>query len=77
LKRRREKVRWELRRTEAGWEAVTPTGRSYVPQDVAVRNLAARLARLTTSDGSAAHDSKILLQESQLANLLSTLLENK
>jgi len=76
-KRRREKVRWELRRTEMGWEAVTPTNRSYVPQDVAVRNLAARLARLTTSDGSAAHDSKILVQESQLANLLSTLLENK
>ena len=77
LKRRREKVRWELRRTETGWEAVTPTDRSYVPQDVAVRNLAAHLARLTASDGSAAHDNKILLQESQLSNLLSALLENK
>jgi hypothetical protein len=77
LKGRREKVRWELRRTETGWEAVTPTDRTYVPQDVAVRNLAAHLARLTASDGSAAHDDRILRQESQLANLLSALLENK
>jgi hypothetical protein len=77
LKGRREKVRWELRRTETGWEAVTPTDRTYVPQDVAVRNLAAHLAKLTASDGSAAHDEKILRQESQLANLLSALLENK
>ena len=77
LKGRREKVRWELRRTETGWEAVTPTDRTYVPQDVAVRNLAAHLARLTASDGSAAHDDRILRQESQLANLLNALLENK
>ncbi len=77
LKRRREKVRWELRRMETGWEAVTPTDRTYVPRDVAVRNLADQLARLTASDGSAAHDDKILRRESQLANLLSVLLENK
>ncbi len=30
-KRRREKVRWELRRTESGWEAITPADRTYVP----------------------------------------------
>jgi hypothetical protein len=76
-KRRREKVRWELRKTESGWEAIAPTDRTYVPNDVAVRNLAAQLARLTEGDGSAAHRETVLRQESQLANLLSGLLENK
>jgi hypothetical protein len=76
-KRRREKVRWELRRTESGWEAITPSDRMYVPNDVAVRNLAAHLARLTARDGAAAHQETVLRQESQLANLLSALLENK
>jgi len=76
-KRRREKVRWELRRTDSGWEAITPADRTYVPNDVAVRNLAAHLARLTERDGAAAHQETVLRQESQLANLLSALLENK
>jgi hypothetical protein len=76
-KRRREKVRWELRRTESGWEAITPADRTYVPNDVAVRNLAAQLARLTERDGPAAHQETVLRQESQLANLLSALLENR
>jgi hypothetical protein len=77
LKRQKEKVRWELRRTESGWEAVTPKDRNYVPHDVAVKNLAAQLARLTESDGAAAHQETVLRQESRLANLLSVLLENK
>jgi len=76
-KQRHEKVRWELRRTESGWEAVTPTNRTYVANDVAVRHLAARLAHLTETDGAAAHQEAVLLQESQLANLLSALLGNK
>jgi hypothetical protein len=76
-KRRSEKVRWELRRTESGWEAVTPADRTYVPNNVAVRNLAAQLARLTETDGDAAHSETVLRQESQLANLLSGLLESK
>ena len=74
-KRRREKVRWELRRTESGWEALTPADRAYVPSDVAVRNLAAQLAQLSERDG--AQQETLLRQESQLANLLSALLENK
>src|SRR5437762_8026612 len=74
-KQRHEKVRWELRRTESGWEAVAPTNRRYVPNDVAVRHLAAQLARLTDGDGDAAHQETVLRQESQLANLLSALLE--
>jgi hypothetical protein len=77
FKRRREKVRWELRRTESGWEAITPADRIFVPNDVAVRNLAARLARLTEKDRAAAHQETLLQQESKLANLLSALLENK
>ena len=76
-KRRREKVRWELRRTESGWEAITPADRAYVPNDVAVRNVAAQLARLTEKDSAAADQETVLRQESQLANLLSMLLKNK
>lgn len=76
-KRRNEKVRWELRRTKSGWEAVAPVDRTYVPQDAAVRNLAAQLARLTESDDAAAHQETVLRQESQLANLLSGLLDKK
>jgi len=76
-KRRRERVRWELRRTESGWEAITPTDRTYVPNDVAVRHLAAQLAQLTARDGGAAHPETVLRQESRLASLLSALLEKK
>lgn len=76
-KRHKEKVRWELRRTESGWEVVTPTDKTYVPNDVAVRNLAAQLARLTENDGPNAHLDATVRQESQIANLLSALLENK
>ena len=76
-KRRREKVRWELRRTESGWEAITPADRAYVPNDVAVRNLAAQLARLTERDAAGADQETVLRQESQLANLLSALLKDK
>jgi NlpC/P60 family protein len=76
-KQRHEKIRWELRRTESGWEAVTPSNRTYVPNDVAVRHLAARLAHLTETDGAAAHQEAVLRQESQIANLLSKLLDDK
>jgi hypothetical protein len=76
-KLRHEKIRWELRKTESGWEAVAPADRTYVPSDAAVRNLAAQLARLTEGDGSAVDQETILRQESQLANLLSGLLDNK
>jgi NlpC/P60 family len=76
-KRRHEMIRWELRRAESGWEAIAPSNRTYVPRDVAVRHLAGQLARLTASDGAAAHEEVVVRQESQLANLLSALLENK
>lgn len=71
---RREEIRWELRHTDLGWEAVTPSDRTYVSHDVAVKNLAAQLARLTDTDDAPLE--AILLQESHLANLLSALLAN-
>jgi hypothetical protein len=73
--RSREKVRWELHRTPAGWQAIAPTDRTYVPQDVAVRNLAAQLARVTEGDAAAGHRETVLRRESQLAKLLSGLLD--
>jgi hypothetical protein len=69
------KVRWELRKTDSGWEAIAPADRAYVPSDVAVRNLAAQLARLTEGDRAPTHQEAVLRQESKLANLLSALLE--
>lgn len=77
VKNQRQKVRWELRRTESGWEAMVPADRNYVPRDVAVKSLAAQLARLTESDGAAAHEEKVLRQESRVANVLSALLQSK
>ena len=74
LKGRGEKIRWELRRTESGWEAVRPSNRAYVSHDAAVKDSAAQLARLTESDGAAVHQEAVLQLESQLANLLSALL---
>jgi NlpC/P60 family len=73
-KPRRENVRWELRRVPTGWEVVAPEDRTYVPRDVAVKNLAAQLAQLTQRHGATAHQSTVVQQESQIANLLSALL---
>ena len=72
LEKRRENLRWELRRTGLGWEAVTPLDRVYVPRDIAVRILAGQLARLTQNDGGDA----LLSQEARLAGLLHALLGN-
>jgi hypothetical protein len=73
-KPRRENVRWELRRVPAGWEIVAPQDRTYVPHDVAVKDLAAQLARLTQSGGPTSSRAGVAQQESHLANLLSALL---
>jgi hypothetical protein len=77
VKRRQETVRWELRRTESGWEAVTPVDRAYVPHDVAVKNLAAQLARISASDEAAQHQDAALKQEAEIAGILNALLQNK
>jgi len=73
-KPRMENVRWELRRVPAGWEVVTPQDRTYVPHDVAVKDLAAQLAQLTQSKGATASRATLVQQESHIANLLSALL---
>jgi len=74
LQKRSEKVRWELRRTKTGWQAVAPLDRTYVPRDVAARILAAQLAQLTQSDGAAKHSETVLREEAELAKLLNALL---
>ena len=76
-KERHENVRWELRRTESGWEAVRPKDRTYIPQDIAVKNLADQLARLANGNGAAQHQPEVVQQESQLASLLNLLLQNR
>jgi NlpC/P60 family protein len=73
-KPRRENVRWELRRVPTGWEVVTPQDRTYVPHDVAVKDLAAQLAQLTQSESATAYRATVVQQESHIANLLSALL---
>src|SRR2546422_1021086 len=66
-----------FRRVSSSREGTNHRRAVNVPNDVAVRNLAAQLARLTEEDGTAVHQETILRQESQLANLLSGLLDNK
>jgi hypothetical protein len=75
--RRREKVKWELQRTASGWEAIASAERTFVPEDVAVRNLAAQLARVSEADVPTAQREIVLRQESQLAKLISGLLDKK
>ena len=72
-----ENVRWQLRRLPTGWEVVVPADRTYVPHDVAVKNLAAQLAQLAQSNAASAHDVSVMRQESRIANLLGALLEIK
>jgi hypothetical protein len=73
-KERRENVSWELRRMPTGWEVATPPNRTFVPRDVAAKQLAAQLARLTQSEGAGAHEGTVLREESQIASLLGALL---
>jgi hypothetical protein len=75
LKRRREKVRWELRRDSSGWQVVAPAEQVYVGRDDAVRVLAAQLAEMAQSEAAAQHDESVLGQEARLANLLSALFQ--
>jgi hypothetical protein len=76
FKRRREKVRWELRRDASGWSAIAPADRTYVARDSAVRVLAAQLAEMTQSDAAAQHQENVIGQEARIANLLSALLQD-
>jgi hypothetical protein len=77
LTKHSEEVRWELRRGKSGWEAVSPVGRTYVPRDVAVRELAGRLAELTRGDAGVTRAGAVRQEESRLAKVLSALLEDE
>jgi hypothetical protein len=77
FKRRREKVRWELRRDAFGWTAIAPVERVYVARDGAVRVLSAQLAEMAASDAAARHDESLIGQEARIVNLLGALLEKK
>jgi len=76
-KKRQEKRRWELRRTAAGWTALTPLECAYVPRDAAVRILAEQLARLAGKDSDGPQVPATLRQEAQLAAALNDLLKEK
>src|SRR6202158_1156553 len=60
LKKRREKVRWEMRRTGSGWEAGPPPDRTDVPRGRAVKNLAGQLARLIERVGHVATQGEVV-----------------
>jgi hypothetical protein len=74
--RRDEEVRWPLKRTKSQWEAIAPADRVYVQQDVAIKNLAAQLARLTAGD-AASRDRGVVQRESELANLVAGMLASE
>ncbi|MFQ5694549.1 MAG: NlpC/P60 family protein [Terriglobia bacterium] len=79
LKRRKEKRRWELSRTESGWVAFPPLERAYVSRDVAVSILAEQLAILTRQDAEvdAPDPDALSHQQAQLARVLNALLGKK
>jgi hypothetical protein len=69
-----ENFQWELLRVNGGWEVLVPKDRVYVPRDVAVRMLAARLASLAQDSGGSGSDSS-LRQQAQIIHALSALFE--
>jgi hypothetical protein len=77
FKRRREKVRWELRRDASGWTAIAPAERAFVGRNEAVRVLSAQLAEMAASDAAAKHDEILAGQEARIVNVLGALLEKK
>jgi len=72
-KRRREKLRWELRRTPQGWQLQTPGNRAYVPRDLAVRVLAGQLAFLTQNEASSGDLDRSLHQQTLIVHALGLL----
>jgi len=72
-KRRREKLRWELRRTPQGWQLLAPANRAYVPRDVAVRFLANQFALLTQNEAASDDLDRSLHQQSVIVRALGFL----
>jgi NlpC/P60 family len=69
-----EEVRWRLVRTTRGWEVLAQPDCIYVPRDVAVHQLATRLA-LLTQDPRATETNSNLSEQAQIVRALSTLVE--
>ena len=67
-----EKLRWDLLRMNDGWQVLAPKNSIYVPRDVAIRMLAARLALLTQEGNVSDGDS--LYKQAQIVRVLSTFL---
>ena len=71
---RHEEVRWRLLRTAQGWEVLAQPDCVYVPRDVAVHQLAKRLA-LLTQDPTATEANSNRSEQAQIVRVLSTLIE--
>ena len=67
-----ESPRWSLVRTSDGWEVIADKENLYIPRDVAIRMLAARLATLT-QDSDASNQGS-LREQAQIVRVLSVLL---
>ncbi len=74
-KRRREKLRWELRRTPQGWQLQAPSNHAYVPRDVAVRVLAGQLALLTQNEAAPGDLDRSLHQQTVIVHALGLLFD--
>jgi hypothetical protein len=70
--RRYEELRWELLHTNEGWQVLAPKNAVFVPRDVAIRILAARLAALTQETNSTGSDSHY--EQGQIVRVLGALL---
>ena len=75
-KRRREETRWEIRRTQQGWQVLVPQNRAYVPSDVAVRVLAHQLALLTQNEAASADRDRSLHQQAMIIRALGLLFDS-
>ena len=76
-KHRRDKVRWELRRSSQGWQLLAPPDRLYVPRDVALRVLANRLALLTENEQSSDASDLSTRQEARIVQTLNFLFDQQ
>ncbi len=72
-KHQHQRLRWELQRTDDGWEVLAPKDRVYVSRDVAIRMLSARLAALT--EKPSAREEASVRQQAEIVRLLSVLLD--
>jgi NlpC/P60 family len=67
---RTEKLNWQLRYNEQGWQVLAIPDRVYVPADVSVQVLAEKLATLSRDNDGRGEQAK-------LASLLNTMLNDK